>query len=72
MSDEAVQDRLTLAVVAPLLASPDGAEGACVSAVGGHALVVAEIVAKLEWLPATSKASTDRLYDVPQVRPLSV
>jgi hypothetical protein len=48
-----------------------GDEGACVSAVGVHALVAAGPVAceRSDVLPAASNASSPTVYVVPQVRP---
>ena len=49
-----------------------GVEGACVSALGGHALVAAVSVAFVDRLPAASNASTEKVYVLPQLNPFSV
>jgi hypothetical protein len=66
LSVEAVHPREMEVGVAPVCASPVGGVGGVVS---GQALVAPVVVVWAETFPAASKASTPRVYVVPQVRP---
>jgi hypothetical protein len=71
LSDDAPHDNVNDDVVAPEPTSPDGADGADESTTG-HAAVEALVCERAERFPPASNASTDNVYPVPHVSPLTV
>jgi len=69
LSVDADHEMVAVVCVAEVIFRFEGVLGGCVSE---QAAVVALTAARVEWLPAASKASTENVYVVPQARPEAV
>lgn len=72
MSIDAFQDSVSDVWPTLEMLRPPGADGGVVSPEGAQALVEPETLAGVDALPAASRATTERVWAVPQVSPLTV